>query len=353
MWDVAGDLAAALERVLSGIVDAVAGVAPGWLVLGVALHVANQVARGRGWYAILRAATHQDPALRRRDAIAAWVAGAGAGGCVSARGGDAVRVLLLAPRVPRAGASCVTGTLVAEGAGELAVGAVIVALAVAVGLGPPIGVPAAGDLWIVPVAALVLLAVVALVRRVPRLRRIAGGVGRGCAPLRAPGAYARAVVPWQLASRACRAAALACFLAAFGLPVTAEIVLLVMLAQGGARLVPFAPAAVGAGAAMLAASFEPVTGTAVPAGQLAAFFVGTSTALTVVGTVLAVAICLRSVSRPSLRALVRGLRRGALPVPVPGPRAAPGYALASVARSGGASRAARGGVERSATMPRP
>ena len=48
----------------------------------------------------------RDPALRRRDAIAAWVAGAGAGGCVSARGGDAVRVLLLRRGVPRAGARC-------------------------------------------------------------------------------------------------------------------------------------------------------------------------------------------------------------------------------------------------------
>ena len=45
---------------------------------------------------------------------------------------------------------------------------------------------------------------------------------------------------------------------------------------------------------MLAATFEPVTGTAVPAERLAAFFVGTSTVLTVVGTALALAICLRA-----------------------------------------------------------
>ena len=152
------------------------------------------------------------------------------------------------------------------------------------------------------------------------------------------------MLPWQLGSRACRAAALACFLAAFGLPVTAEIVLLVMLTQGGARLVPFAPAAVGAGAAMLAASFEPVTGTAVPAGQLAAFFVGTSTVLTVVGTVLALIICLRSAARPSLRAL---LRRGAVPAP------AGGYALASVGRSAGSRVAVRGGRRAQRHHPEP
>ena len=40
------DVAAALERALAGLVDAVAGVSPGWLVLGVVLHLVNQVARG-------------------------------------------------------------------------------------------------------------------------------------------------------------------------------------------------------------------------------------------------------------------------------------------------------------------
>ena len=108
MWDAADDLAAALERLLSGVAGALAGASPGWLALGVALHVANQIARGRGWHAIVRTAAPADPACARRDAMAAWVAGAGAGGMVSARGGDAVRVLLLpahaaAPRLPAAG----------------------------------------------------------------------------------------------------------------------------------------------------------------------------------------------------------------------------------------------------------
>ena len=133
-----------------------------------------------------------------------------------------------------------------------------------------------------------------MTRRVPRLRRIAAGVARGCAPLRAPGAYARGVLPWQLASRACRLCSLGCFLAAFGVPVSLAAVLLVALAQGGGRLVPFAPASVGASVALLAASFGPVTGSAVSAERLAAFLIGTSTVLTVVGTALALAICLRS-----------------------------------------------------------
>ena len=59
---------------------------------------------------------------------------------------------------------------------------------------------------------------------------------------------------------------------------------------------------------MLAAAFGPVTGVAVPAGQLAAFFVGTSVVLTVVGTVLTLTICLLTIR---WRGLADALRRPA------------------------------------------
>ena len=121
------------------------------------------------------------------------------------------------------------------------------------------------------------------------------GLGRGCAALGAPGAYARTVLPWQLASRAARGGALACFLAAFGLPATPAAVLLVMVAQAGGRLVPLAPASVGASVAMLAASFGPVTGTPAAPATLAAFFLGTSMVLTVVGMALCAAVVLGDV----------------------------------------------------------
>jgi len=285
-----------------------ASASPGWLLLGVVLHLANQVLRGRGWYALVRAAAGADPRVRRRDAIAAWVAGAGAGGVLSARGGDAVRVLLLARRRPEGGCPVLAGTLVAEGAGELAGGVALIALALAVGVGPELGVPATTGLAVLG-AVLAVAGVVALARRLPRVRRIAAGVGRGCAPLRAPGAYARSVLPWQLASRACRLGALACFLAAFGLPVAPAVVLLVVFAQGGGRLVPFAPASVGAGAAILAATLEPVSGAAVSVAQVAAFYVGTSVVLTVVGAAVTSAICLHTVRWRGLVDLARTRRR--------------------------------------------
>jgi uncharacterized membrane protein YbhN (UPF0104 family) len=307
MGNTVADAADALARALD---------APGWLALGVLLHLANQVARGRGWWAILRPAAGHDPALRRRDAVAAWMAGAGAAGVTFARGGDAVRVLLLLRRVPEVPAAVLAGTLVAEGAGELAGGLTLVPAAVAVGATP--GVPPKAVAAALAVAALALIVagvrrrrgtarcaespVSALApgeatgRRARAWRRVVAvgaRIGCGCAAL-PPGAFARQVLPWQFLARMCRLAALGCFLAAFGLPVTPAAILLVVFAQGGGRLVPFAPASVGAGAAMLAAAFEPVTGTSASATDVAAFFLGTSAVLTIAGTLVATAICLRA-----------------------------------------------------------
>ena len=283
------DVVSALERAVAGLVDAVAGVSAGWLVLGVLLHLANQVARGCGWFAIVNGASEAPP--RQRDVLAAWVAGAGAGGVVSARGGDAVRVLLLARRMPGKGnRAFLTGTLVAETAGETALGLALLALALAVGVGPD----AAPDLRLVLYVAAGVLAITgfALIgRRHPKVRAFLCRVKTGCRPLKDPRAYARHVLPWQLLSRLLRFGALACFLAAFGLPATITAILLVTFAQCGGRLVPFSPASVGTGVAILAACFEPITGTYVPPAELAAFFVGTSTVLTVVGTAIALVLC--------------------------------------------------------------
>ena len=133
MGNAAVELAAALERALESFLGTVAGAELGWLVLGVVLHLANQVARGRGWCTLVRAAGCDE--LRRRDAIASWVAGAGAGGLASARGGDAVRILLLRRRADGAGCPLLAGTLVAESAGELGLRGALVGVALAGGRG--------------------------------------------------------------------------------------------------------------------------------------------------------------------------------------------------------------------------
>ncbi|MBE2316480.1 flippase-like domain-containing protein [Solirubrobacter sp. CPCC 204708] len=279
------------------------GLSPGWLALGVVLHLLNQVARGRGWCAVIRRTSEAPP--RTRDAVAAWVAGAGAGGIVSARGGDAVRVLLLARRMPgRGNRALLTGTLVAEAAGETALGLGLLALALAIGVGPDVS-PGAQTGLIAAAALLTVTGAVLIGRRHAKTRRFIARVKTGCSALKSPRAYARHVLPWQLLSRVLRLAALGCFLAAFHLPATLAAVLLVTFAQCSGRIVPFSPASVGTGAAILAATFGPVTGQHVPAAQLAAFFVGTSTVLTVVGTALALVLCATQASANAGPRLVR------------------------------------------------
>jgi hypothetical protein len=311
-------VADALERAFDGLVSAVGGVSPGWLVLGVALHLLNQVARGRGWHAVVIAACDADAKPRRRDTVAAWVAGAGAGGVVSARGGDAVRVLVLARRSPGTSRALLTGTLVAECAGETALGGALLVLGLAVGVGPDLGPSASTGLYALA-ALLAATGVYLLARRSTRIRGFLANAAHGCALLRCPKAYVRQVLPWQVASRLCRLGALACFLAAFALPATPAAVLLVVFAQCSGRLVPFSPASVGAGAAILAATFDPVTGQAVSASHVAAFFVGTSTVLTVVGTVLALVICAQASAKagPSPALLGRLMRIRAATAPRP------------------------------------
>jgi hypothetical protein len=229
-----------------------------------------------------------------------------------------VRVLVLARRSPGTGCALLTGTLVAEAVGECALGAAVLALALAIGVGPELG-PSTTSALYAAAGVLALVGVGLLARRSSRARAFLARAKQGCTALKCPKGYARDVLPWQLASRVLRLGALACFLAAFGLPATPAAVLLVVFAQTSGRLLPFSPASVGAGAALLAATFEPVTGTAVPAAQVAAFFVGTSTVLTVVGTVLALAICAQASAKagPSVALLGRLTRMRAATMPRP------------------------------------
>ena len=75
-----------------------------------------------------------------------------------------------------------------------------------------------------------------------------------------------------------------------GLPATAAAIGLVMVAQSGGRLLPFAPASAAATVAVLAAGFTGATGAHPDVGTLTAFVVGTSTLLTVAGVLLAAVI---------------------------------------------------------------
>ena len=178
---------------------------PLWLVAGVVLHLCSQLARGRGWHSVICAAHPDEVHPRRRDVLATWIAGAGASGVLSARGGDALRILLM-KRHMKTTCPRLIGTLAAETVAETALGALLTVWALSAGL-------------------------------VPGLHR----------------------------------------------PGLATAALVVMVAHSSGRLLPFSPASAATSLGLLVAAFPAVTHTNTGAGELTAFYLGSTGLLTVVG----------------------------------------------------------------------
>jgi hypothetical protein len=273
-----------------------------WLVAGVVLHLCSQLARGRGWHSVVCAAHPGAEEPRRRDVLLTWIAGAGASGVLSARGGDALRVLLLRRRMST---TCPTlvGTLAAETVAETALGALLTAWALSAGLIPGLHRPGLASALLLAAGVLALVLVLRrAARRFPALARAAADARRGLALLGSPGCYVRRVASWGAMSRALRIVSLLCFLAAFALPVTLTAALVVMVAHSSGRLVPFGPAGAGASLGLLLAAFPAVTHAQVGAGELTAFYLGTTGVLTAVGIVLSALILVRELGLAGARA---------------------------------------------------
>ena len=302
-----GDLARWVEHAARELADGLAGADVRWLVLGVLLHLGNQVARGCGWFAVVRIACPAEP-VRRRDTVGAWVAGAGAGGVVSSRGGDAVRLLLLHGGTPATGYPVLAGTLVAEGVAEFGVGLVVLVGATSAGLWPGLSLPSAGLLTAAVAVALILGAVIC---RSALVRRFLDGVARGARVLKSPRLFARTVLPWQLLSRGSTVASLACFLTAFALPATrgdrARDARPEQRQDRAAR--PGRPRRQRRGPRGDVRSGH---GSEAGLAQLAVFVVATSTLLTAVGLALAALVAMRLAGTAATRAASAGVSFAAI-----------------------------------------
>jgi uncharacterized membrane protein YbhN (UPF0104 family) len=283
---------------------------PLWLGAGVVLHLCSQLARGRGWHSVVCAAHPGGGHPRRRDVLLTWVAGAGASGVLSARGGDALRILLLRRRMTT---TCPTlvGTLAAETVAETSLGFLLTLWALSAGLVPGLHRPTLAVAALIAAGLVALaLAVRSATRRVPVLARACAEARRGLALLGSPGAYVRRVGAWGMLSRALRLGALLCMLAAFSLPATLTAALVVMVAHSSGRVVPFGPAGAGASLGLLLAAFPAVTHSDVGAGELTAFYLGSTGTLTAVGIALSGLILVRELGLAGARrALVDGLAR--------------------------------------------
>jgi uncharacterized membrane protein YbhN (UPF0104 family) len=310
----------AARHALELVLDDVAQVGPWWLVCGVLLHVLHQVVRTRGWWNIIRAAYPGAHELRARDVTTAYFAGAGLNGVVPARGGDLAKLYVIRRRAPRTRWSTLAATFLPETLFETAVGIALVVWALSQGFLPvptaPSELPSVDVSLFInhPVLSTIVAAGVAVgafalwraLRR--RAQDFLARLRRGLAILDEPREFVVGVVSWQALGRVIRLGSLACFMAAFALPVTVETVVLVMAAQGGGKIIPIAPASAGLRIAMLAYGFVEVTGEAVDIASITAFSFGVGAILFVVGLAISIAILGRELGTVSPRRIMARLR---------------------------------------------
>jgi signal transduction histidine kinase len=274
---------------------------PLWLVAGVVLHLCSQLARGRGWHSVICAAHSDEAHPRRREVLATWIAGAGASGVLSARGGDALRIVLMKRHMTT---SCprLIGTLAAETVAETALGALLTVWALSAGLVPGLHRPGLATASLIGAGAILLVLVIRrAARRYPAIGRACTDARCGLALLGSPGRYLRRVASWSVLSRSLRLGSLACFLAAFALPVSVTAALVVMVAHSSGRLLPFSPASAATSLGLLVAAFPAVTHTNTGAGELTAFYLGSTGLLTVVGLVVSGLLLVRELGLAGAR----------------------------------------------------
>ena len=302
----------ALELVLEDVAE----VSPWLLAAGVILHVIHQIVRTRGWWNIIRAAYPDATELRARDVVKAYLAGAGLNGIVPARGGDLAKLYLIRRRAPQTRWSTLIGTFVPETLFETLVGIGLVIWALSQGFLPvptaPSELPSLDVSFVLRnpiISAAGFAAAVALTVLVLRhARALLARLKQGLAILDSPRDFLLGVVSWQFLGRLIRLGSLACFMAAFALPVTVATVVLVMAAQGGGKIIPIAPASAGLRIAMLGYGFVEVTGEAVDIASITAFSFGVGAALFLTGMLISIVLLGRELGTVSPRRMVARLR---------------------------------------------
>lgn len=314
------DFLRSTAHALELIGERVVAVDPWWLLAGIVLFEIQQAVRTRGWFQIIRAAHPGADRLRARDVCAASLAGTGVNAVVPARLGDVLKLGLVRRRIRGSRWPTLAGTLLPETLFDLAVGSALVLWAFGAGLLPlpvtstelpTLDVSLIARHPIAAAGAVVVLALAIWALRRRRPRDLAARLRQGCAILRRPRLYLIRVVPWQALARVIRLLAIAAWMRAFDLPVTAVTVLLVMAAEGGGRIIPLAPASAGLRLAMLSYGFAQMTGEPVDIASITAFQVGVG-AVQLAGGLLvgagALAFALGSVSPRTALAAIRQAR---------------------------------------------
>jgi uncharacterized membrane protein YbhN (UPF0104 family) len=265
-----------------------------WTAFGIALLclLAMQLARAWAWRNVLQAA-YPDKRIPYLGVAAAYLAGAGVNAIVPAHAGDATKVFLVKRQIPDSSYPAVTSSFLVQTVFDTSVGILVLLYAITQGLLPPLPqipkLPAFEisfwaenpKLFFIALGVTLLAIAVGIYYLAHHVRRFWARVRQGLVILTEPRRYLREVAAWQGIGWLCRFAAFWFFLEAFGIGGSIGNVMLVMSCQAIANVVPFTPGGAGAQQALLVATLQGPTRTAV-----LSFSVGTQIAMAAWSAVL-------------------------------------------------------------------
>jgi uncharacterized membrane protein YbhN (UPF0104 family) len=272
-----GDLASSWEHfthAVSVFANAIADIGWGYLAAALLLALACNIARAHAWANALRAA-YPGGRVNELRVVAAFLAGSGMNSALPARAGDAVKIVLAKRSVDGAAYPAIISSLGAMAPFDAAAGASILLYASTQGLLP--ATPRLPDLpafdisfWaahpIVLATVLGSLIVGAFVLGMILARRLESfwsNLKLGLAIFRRPRRYLSRVAAWQAVGWCLRFAQYWLLLEAFHIPASFQVVLLVLSVQAIAGSLPFTPGGIGSAQALLVATLEGPSRTAV------------------------------------------------------------------------------------------
>jgi uncharacterized membrane protein YbhN (UPF0104 family) len=289
----AGALVGGVFASVEAAADRLAAVDPRLVAAALALQLSIFVFRAIAWRNVL-AAAYPGERVSLLGVGAAYAVGVGLNGILPARGGEAAKIGLVRLQLPHSSVA----TIAASGLVILVVDALIGASLLGVGFAtggvdalptPPAageiaGLAAAHPLAAAGVAlAALLLAGLAGRRLARRLSGVVAQLRQGVAVLRTPKRYVRGVAAPQLAAWLCRVGVVMCLLAAFGLPATLSVALLVIVLGGLSTAVPGAPGGLGTQQIVLVYALREIASTT----TVVTFSLGMQAGITLVNTLVA------------------------------------------------------------------
>jgi len=297
-----------LVRILDGVdafLDRLGSVDFLPLALAICCHLLKMACTSRAWRNVL-AAAYPEQRVRWISIYGAYLAGVGINAIISARAGDAVRIVLVRRAIPGSTYTTVVSSTLVLSFFDMFAASLFLAWAVSLGELPGIDVlarldsfdfawlfsrPLLFDLSIATTLVLVGIAAFWIAAHVADFRERVAQAFRVMSP---PTRYLGRVVPWQVADWTLRIATVWFLLDAFDIPQTLRNAGLVQVSSSVATLFPITPAGIGTEQAFLLYVLSGVASASV----LLAFSVGAKLTLTLTNVVAgftAIALTLRTV----------------------------------------------------------